>query len=337
MLGKKILLISLTDFAGSGYRIKESVNLTSNNDVEYLCLFPTKWHAQFKRYPALYKERPDGEFSINKDDIFRVQQMIDDADILHFKGDNPPYEEFIQECKIPMDKPILLSVSGSIFRRDTNGLDFDGIEDSAKGEYDFQEYIDVTTYRTAINPDLNYPEFKADYVPFAHDTRNIKNVWSMGDEIIVSHSPSCMRKKGTSALIGAVNRLRRKGYNIRADVIMGESHEKCLERKAKSTIFYDQNRYGSYGNAAVEAMSMGIPTITYMPESSVRQSQGRLENIPLVNGGQTDESLANAIENMINSDMEQLSKDTKEWCDNEHSYETVGKLWCDIYEKMQNK
>ena len=66
-MGKKVCLISLCDFTGSGYRIKEAVNLTSNNDVEYICLIQTPWYGQFKRSPSLYKPAKIG-YSMIPDD-----------------------------------------------------------------------------------------------------------------------------------------------------------------------------------------------------------------------------------------------------------------------------
>jgi hypothetical protein len=57
-----------------------------------------------------------------------------------------------------------------------------------------------------------------------------------------------------------VEELRRRGVQVRIDVIEEVSNAECLRRKARADIFVDQLHLG-YGGNAVEAWAMSIPTV----------------------------------------------------------------------------
>lgn len=339
--GKKIVLISKKDNASSGYRMAEAINLTTNNFVEYFVLHDTKFPLNSKKRPTLYEDSPwplPGSFRAPKGwgwKIFsshnasRVQTILEDADIIHFKGDHLPVDDYIRKVTIPRGKPRVITVSGSFFRRNADpriSLPYAKVD----------EYIKLTDFRSVITPDLNYPEFDAMYTQQAMDTTALENQWAQPDgKIIFAHSPSQRAKKGTGRFLAAIDILKQHYGNIEVDLLEGLPYDECLKRKARATIFFDQTMAGSYGNSGLEAMAAGIPTTCHISQQAQRQSNGKInKECPVVNCGDTVESMVAAFKKLLNTDLKALSHRTKEWTDNFHSYEAVGAMWDNIYNNL---
>jgi len=314
-MGLKILLLSVFDFAGSGYRICEAVNLNTCNFVEYAVMLPARNFTQFKRYPAIYKIE-DNEMKINMDDVERLILLIKDADIIHLKSDYTIDSKTLEIFKIPKSKPVIQTVCGSIFRNLT--------PDHREG------YISNTSFRTSLNPDLNFPEYDGIYTPFSYETTKFKNEWKMREIPIIGHSPSNRDKKGTADFLKACELLKKDGIKFDINLIEGLEHIDCLDEKSESTIFFDQSKVGSYGNSAVEAMAMGIPTTAYLSPIA----KENLKTCPVVDCGQTTGSIYKALKGMLKSNLLELSGTTKSWCDSVHSYEVTGKMWERIYKNV---
>jgi len=323
MSSKKILLISIFDYAGSGYRLAEAINLNTNNFVQYLVMLPVADTNNFTRTPAVCNVTKDGKYSVSKQNIDRVNSIIENVDIVHYKGDFLPNKGIYEYLK-PHNKPSIITTSGSFFRVGNSPTSF--------GKGNFDDYIAVTDVRTTQNPDLNYPKFDATYTPIAYDVDKYLYSWKRRDVPIISHSPSTRGKKGTDLFLQACKELE-KDYKFEINIIENKTLEECLEEKSRSTIFFDQIGCGSYGNSSIEAMAFGIPTICHIAERSYSQSGGRLSDCPIINCGTTVESLKGAIKSVLDGDLERISIDTRLWCQKEHGYSRVAKLWNNIYNK----
>ena len=321
MRGKKILLISVFDYTGSGYRISECVNLYTNNFVEYMVMLPTVDRYEFKRYPPICTVGKEG-ITVTERDIARINAIAEDVDLIHYKGDFLPSCNTYKNLFLPK-KPTIITVSGSFFRI--------GNDNVSRGNGDFREYIEQSDKRTTINPDLNYPDFNAIYTPLPYDIGDY--TWEDRKIPIIAHSPSTRAKKGTNLFLLACERLKGK-YDFKVNIIENVTHAKCLEEKSKSTIFFDQIGCGSYGNSSVESMSFGIPTICQISDKAYSQSNGRLDNCPVINCGNTLESIEDAIEQALTCDRKKLSLETREWCIKEHSYENIAEMWNGIYNEL---
>jgi len=324
-MGKRITLISLYDYCGSGYRIAECVNLNSNHFVEYFVFFNDGGDYEFKRYPALLTHTAGSDrIVINVKTFKRINKILQDCDIVHFKGDNIPSRSLFNGLlTIPDDIPIVLTTSGSSFRNP-------GV--CGRRETSISTFTNSADIRTTINPDLNYPEFKATYVPFAYDFEKHDYCWKNSKVPLILHTPSDKTKKGTSRFVDACELLKKDGYTFDYKIITDKKHDYVLSEKKKATIFFDQVGCGSYGNAAVEAMAYGIPVITYLPDSSVRQANGLLDDTPVINCGNTVESIKSTISKTLNKDLSEISRKTRDWGYKTHSYPAVANKWSSIYE-----
>jgi hypothetical protein len=322
MRGKKIVQLSKFDYCGSGYRIAEAVNTYTNNFVDCFVMFHCA--GTFKRHHAIGFQQGERSHVISPPIIERVNNIIKDADVIQFKGDFLPNEENFPKIKIPDGIPVIVSVHGSFFRR--------GFDNVSRGMYSFDEYKAVSDIRTVGSADLNYPDFDARLVPIPYPTHLYENIWKRNKIPIISHSPSYRSKKGTNLLEEAQRILKGRGIDIILDIITGVSVEECIERKAKSDIFFDQiNSLGFYGNSLAEAIAMGIPSISYISDKTISMCPEELKEIPDINCGNTAESLANKIESLLKSDLQKFSNECYEWCEKHHSYKTLAKTWSDIY------
>jgi len=324
MRGKNIVLITREDFAGSGYKLTEAINLYSCNNVQYVRLLPQQM--SFPKLPSVFYISETG-FSINRPNLNDLNKVIERADILHFKGDYLPTPQYYPIISIPENIPKIITTGGIYFRR---GKSIIADEVAA-----IKEYIKYSQYRSALTADLNYPEFEGHYTQHPIDVEKINYSWHKNNKIVIAHAPTSKLKKGTHIFLDAINKLNNKYIEI--DIISNAPHEECLKRMGQSTIFFDQCLFESYGNATIEAMAMGIPVITSLSDNAIAQSEGKLTNTPIIRCDDSVESIINAINIALDSDLKKLSLKTREFCESFHSYQTVGEMWNNIYQSIRSQ
>lgn len=333
----KIVMLSHKDFGNSGWhilqalkRLGHSVYLVkiSHNRLKRLGDFVFE-DVQYKAPSVIgIRELITQKRKHNLKYYKIVQKAINEADVIHFKGDEPPRKKWFH-VTIPDSKKTVVTVGGSNFRRKSR------IPLAANALYPIEEYWDATI-RTALTADLNYKEFKGIYTQQAIDSEAKETTWKAKKIPIIAHSPSSREKKGTDSIfLPAMECLKRKGYHFELDIIEKVSQEECIERKKRATLFFDQCVVGFYGNAALEAMQFGIPTITWISREAVLQSNGKINyaKCPVISPEPTVESFVKYMERFLSNPQRQkkLSERTKTFCDSFHSYRAVGKMWEKIY------
>ena len=347
----KIVILSRYDFAGSGMRIRDAVRrYNPNHTINLVTYMPPRHSADYVLLEmirtGIQDDRPMSVHDKIRNKACRlnmqrkacepVQKLINECDIVHFKGDYPPTRNWNDLIMIPEDKKIIISVGGSGFRRSSNN------KKSSMAKWPMESYM-LADLRTALTPDLNYPEYKGIYTQQAIDSESVENSWQMPEsnqQLTIAHSPSCLIKKGTESIfLPAVVNIQKRYDLFNVDIITKMRYEKCLERKKKAQMFFDQAGVGFYGNAALEAMQYGIPTICHISQEAVEQSDGKItKDHPVIAMRKaTVKSCEYAIRKALRSDLQKLSRETKEFCDQFHSYSVVGKMWSDIYESLAKK
>lgn len=322
--GLRVLMLSKYDFAGSGFRLAEAVSLTTLHHVQHVALCPCPFPEGLARTPSLFKPDGNGGLTAQIDDLGRLHTLVRQADVLHFKGDDPPGDDYVPGLSLPAETPRVVTVSGKFFRR--------GASCVAEPMAPFSAYSPAAL-RTALTADLNYPEFDGIYTPQAYDVSAARTTWRARRIPLIVHSPSDRDKKGTSLLMAACELLRSRGVRFGLDIIENVDHAECLRRKARASVFVDQvNEVGFYGNAALEAMACGVPVVTHVSDEARARSGGVIDaDCPIVDSGSTAKELANALERVLSSDMAALSRQTRQWAEQVHSYEAVGRLWDGLY------
>jgi len=312
-----VVMISKKDFAGSGNRIAEAVNLYSNGvNIRLITAKRNIFHYNV-------------DYCLDSVKKPFLQEIINNADIIHFKGDDLPVKNWYG-LKIP-NVPVILTVGGSGFRRHANDCRIN------LAWHELNNYIQLSDFRTTITADLNYKEFDAIYSPHCLDTLSQKNYFELKEIPIIQHSPSNRGKKGTNNIIlPAIQILKSKGYNFTFELLENLSNKKCLERKKNATIFIDQIcETGHFGISAIESMQYGIPTICHISENSIKQSNGILENCPIINVDISINSLVDKLEYLLTkADLKAISNETKLYTDTYHSYLFAANFWENIYKKI---
>jgi len=327
----KVVMLSLQDHTGSGYKITEAINLNTTNFVEYMVLLDDLSGHNAYKYPYLYSKKEDAKngWSVPQRVLDHAQSIVDNADIIHLKGDELPKDRNFYGIMIPENKPVIITVSGSFFRR--------GESNVATPLNKISDYTDFANLVTALTPDLNYKETNGIYTPHAIDNRNINNLWKYSKVPIINHAYSGNNKKGTNEFLKTVKILKSEGLVFDVTITKNITNAECLKQKSEATIFFDQiSETGWFGMSGIEAISMGIPVISYISDKSKEQA-GFGITPAIVNCGNTVESLTDTLRIMINHNKKQLSKMSKmskTWAEKVYSYESCAKMWNGIYESM---
>lgn len=248
----------------------------------------------------------------------KIQKEIDRADIIHVKGDLTWTDSYPGIKHYPSvrinHKPIIVTLSGTL----TRGEKFGGLLQCNRQTYQHAKIV------TAIEPDLMHDW--VDYLTY-YPIRRVEPLWKQSDPPILQHIPSDRIGKGTKFLLEVLEKLNKK---VTFELHENITYREVLEVKKRATLFFDQFRCGWYGNNAVEAMNYGVPVATWISDFS-RRSVGEP---PIITSNGGAEDWAKEIDKILDSDMTELSRQTKEYCDEYHSYEAVAKQWNGIYKLL---
>jgi len=303
-----IVILSTYDYAGSGWRIAQAIRKYTNHNV---------LHVITRKHQYGYQT----DYTLNRTNIHEVARAIEKADIIHFKGDEPPVREW-HGLRIP-DRKIVVTVGGSAFRRK---------------KWPINRYVDRSDLRTALSPDLNYPEFKSYYTPYVIHSEKEVSTWSLKTPFKIGYYASSNKRKGVESHVLPALEVLKKEYPFEVVRIKGMSYEESLNAKKNLTILIEQiSVAGCYGNSGVEAMQFGVPVIAYLSERSLEQAKGtQFVNSPVLNPGPKIGGLVDLLRKILSKkiDLEKVSKDSKEYCDSFHGYRSNAKLWDKLYKSL---
>ena len=102
-----------------------------------------------------------------------------------------------------------------------------------------------------------------EHLPFPFDASRFRmkeKFWCGNGLLRVGHSPTDRAAKGTERILSAL-REAKKHYPVEIVLIEGIPYREAIERKSTCDIFVDQLGELGYGISALEALSMGIPTL----------------------------------------------------------------------------
>lgn len=305
----RIVILAKVDCAGSGQRYAEALRHAGHHAVMCAEARSTYGYALDQRMDNLHAVR-------------KVQELIDAADVVHFKGDHLPSQYVNLHTQ---HKPRVITAGGSGFRRKVPGLP----ATACHRWHALDAYAAECHALGAITPDLLYlPGMR--WVPHATP---IRNAWRPPvGEVVIGHSPSSRRAKGTDAVvIPAVEMLRAMGHNVRLLLIEGKSNRECLIMKAQCHLFFDQALIPAYGLSGVEAMAMGIPVVNRMAGVLVQDREPFVDPVvafaeptPMAAAG----SIAAALQRLP-----ELHAHTLQWVREVHAYPAVAEQLVGLYKE----
>jgi len=319
----RITILSKIDYAASGHKMCEALQKHTDHDVEI-------WTGDKRLYPLtnLKEELMNRRFRHpNKTNVVnpftrrRVQDRVDASDIVHVKGDWPAVDGYLG-LKIS-HKPVIQTTSGSSFRKRIFG---------GREKWIPNDYKEVTL-RTAFEPDLLYADYGDVWIPHPIDSVGKENLWKDSGPIVLMHSPTNRKVKGTWFVESVFEKLKQK-YDMECVILENMLFEDVVEERKRATIFFDQFLVGFYGNSALEAMQHGIPVAAWISDMAVTKARGALDGCPVITNRIVADEFAGVIYNLLEyNKIKEISLKTKEWCDNVHSYQAVAKKCDQLYKQ----
>lgn len=313
-------MLSNYDFAGSGWQISQAIRKhTPHNSII------------IKRFS--HERDYHTEYLLTNGNREKLQDFLNKADIVHFKGDDPPVKRWFG-LRILDKAKVIITVSGSKFRRLPNR-----VSPIALRSHPIKVYVERSDFRTVISPDLNYPEFKGVFTPCLIDSESVEPCWKVNSPPVIGYYPSTRNRKGyDSHITPTLREFKRKGYKFKELPIRDVKQKESIELKKQMTIFIDQIvETGYYGMSALEAMQFGVPVIAYLSEKSIKMSGSEdLRNAPILNPGYSVEGLVNLLKNIFDGkiNLNEISKRTKQYCTDFHGYRRGAQTWGEIYERV---
>lgn len=170
----------------------------------------------------------------------------------------------------------------------------------------------------ALNPDLLWvlPK-RAQFLPYLHwkspDLDCVSKTRTFGEPLVIVHAPSVRSAKGTDLLEVALKSLRSRGVAVTWKFLESLPHSECVATMREASVFVDQLLIGWYGGAAVEAMSLGIPTIACIrKEDLVWLPPAMRESLPIVPADpSTIEAVLEQLARMDQLELKELGQRTR--------------------------
>jgi len=136
-------------------------------------------------------------------------------------------------------------------------------------------------------PFFSHPEFEA--VPERAAARNSR-------EFVIVHSTGHPGIEGTVSIERAIERLRQRGYRIRWIFLTRVPNAEVIAALREADVVIAKMKMGYYANLTIEAMSMGIPCITYVQDRFMNADL-KQSGLILTDIDHLDETIANLIDN----------------------------------------
>ncbi len=168
------------------------------------------------------------------------------------------------------------------------------------------------------------------YLPVNVDSFEYKP-YAQGKTIRIGHAAR-NAFKGTPAVLSAVEHLRKK-MDVELVLIRGMSYQDALTTKRSCDIFIDQltNEAGwGYGMSGVEAIAMGIPVVTNIPEAM----RPLINEHPFIQA--EPDSLLEVLEKTLSDParLKLISEYSREWALERHSVSRVAEVLYGHYERL---
>jgi len=301
---RKIVILSKEDWANSGQKIAEAIRNYTSYYAICITILPS---------PSFYPYSRDlvigTTWNTSNKNWTLAKQIIEKAGIIHIKSNKSLGFSFAN-INLERRKPIIYTHGGSVYRANWKKIN---------------KETDYVAARTVLMPDLIHSPDTI-FTPHPIDIIKVKPIPlnQKNSKLTLSHSPSNISFKKTHLLDSL-----KKDDRLNIDIITNTPYLRCLERKARSHIFYDriQDSCNSYGNSAVEACALGLATISYWDKVYAPL----LNNCPIVSC--KENQLKVEIEKLINETSYRLEKgrQCREWVESFHGAHKIAKLFQKIY------
>lgn len=343
---RRILMLAPKDFSGSMFKLAEAINRHSAYRARLVTFHPHPFgYPDDIVLPELDPERKR-----------RFYRLLDSCALVHLKDEQTWFSE--REC---------------INRELLNELVIERIHDVAivftayggwsralRGNPDWLKVVEGFDARVAFTPDLILSDAGWSLVPHAIDTDTLRSQWR--DGTLLGHASSTVKptRKGTDLLFQAIRNLEIQENsawtNWQVDFFCGIPHKRAMERKANHTVYFDQAGHepmhgplgvsdiiGWYGNAAIESMALGVPTIAHLSSSALQlaaQKMSEMRDHAVINVKPNPESIASALDSFVTAkpyERREISQFARQFTERVHGFAAVASQLSQVYEGVMGE
>jgi len=150
---------------------------------------------------------------------------------------------------------------------------------------------------------------------------------------VIVHAPSDKAKKGTKAVLWAIDHLKKK-YDFEFRVIHGVDHTEAINIISNCDVMVDQFVAGAHGLASLEAMALGKPTLCYIKPALVETYP---PDFPIVNANQ--DNLAAVLGNLLENGAlrHQIGRQSRAYVEKYHDAHKIAHDLVEIYDELIEK
>jgi len=155
------------------------------------------------------------------------------------------------------------------------------------------------------------------------------------DAIRIVHAATVRENKGTEQIVETIERLRMKGLDVELDLIERVPHWESLWRIAQGDIYIAALKY-DIGVGALEAMTFGIPVISYASDYAISEWRKRFNPVPFTYVSDAKE-LEEQLESLITDENERQARGRigQRHVETYHDYYTVAMQWLQFYSQLK--
>lgn len=153
------------------------------------------------------------------------------------------------------------------------------------------------------------------------------------DVPVIVHAPSSPLVKGTEVVRRVLGELSSNGARFEYVEVQGMPHRKALEQYARADLVVDQLRVGTYGQFAVEAMSLAKPVVGFVLPELVPL----FPELPVINAN--PDTLLGVLESWIArpQDRHELGLASRAYAERWHDVRVVASRLLEIYELLPRR
>jgi len=148
---------------------------------------------------------------------------------------------------------------------------------------------------------------------------------------LLVHMPSNELLKGTSAVLGAVEKLH-EDFDFDFRMVQGLEHTEALEMLKSCDLMLDQFVIGTHGVASIEAMAFGKPVISYIKPAYLSRLP---PDFPIINATQDNLIEVTSILLRNQSKLAEIGKLSRAYVEKYHSADTIARQLLSIYHELQ--
>jgi len=296
--GEVVLFLNKADFAGVASRLAVAINRH------------TKWRAYcITPKPVLYDVGRGGVIRVNNRNRERIRQLMVSADAVIWTSSFYNYKPF----GLPVNPKARTGIwhGGTMYRRNF--------------AY-FNRKVHPKLDLVYAHRDLEglYKKTIRLHAPF--DTKKYTPIERGYHPVVVAHSPSSRKMKGTAEFLAAMKQVRKNNDNVDVVLIEKVRNDVALGMKQKAHVFFDQMngyaipvKYGAshgYGVSLIEAASFGCAVLGW----------SNYKDTPIM-CVRTKKDIARKVDALV-SDRNLLRtkmRAARQWVVKEHDYAPVAK------------